>query len=400
MSKNYQAATLSLVAAATLATQAWALEPVGFKTAEGLLITPTLQVSGRWDDNFRALETNEESSFVTSAGLGVNFNAKGRKSEFNLDLSAGQDIFHSSHGDDNLDRGAAATLALGFDSRNRLKLNAGYQHVEETASLIQKLENDISQRTDLGLLYGYGAETARGQLEFGASTTSLSFKNGLVLPGGAILNADREYDSNQFKAILYAALAPKTRALLEVRQTEYSYVTNTGLDSTNLALLAGFKWDASARTQGSLKVGSETKEFEKAGVADTDSAMWEASVTWRPLSYSTFTLSTNSKLDEGSNGASVIESQSSALDWKHQWLKRLSSNVSVAVSSQDYVGAPVSLGGADRADELLNAGVGVTYAMRRWLDMGLGYKFSQNDSNAVTRSYERNMVSLNVTASL
>ena len=400
MSKNYQAATLSLVAAAVLASPAWALEPIGYKTAEGLLITPKLQISERWDDNFRSLETNAESSFVTAIAPSINFNAKGKKSEFNLDFTAVQDIFHSSHGDDNLDRGAAATLALTFDRRNRLKLNAGFQHTEETSSLVQKFENDVSEQVDAGLLYGYGAETARGQIELGASTSRLGYANGLVLPGGAILNADRERDADQLKAILYAALAPKTKLLAEVRQTEFSYVTNTTLDSTNLALLAGLKWDATAQTQGSIKVGTETKEFKKAGVAEADNSMWEVSVTWSPLSYSTFTLNSSSKLDEGNNGARVVESQSTALDWSHQWLKRLSSKVGVSVASQDYIGAPVVPGGADRADELLSANLGVTYNMRRWLDLGLGYNFSENDSNAAARSFERNVVSLTVTASL
>lgn len=400
MSKNYQAATLSLVAAATLATQAWALDPVGYKTAEDLLITPGLQVSERWDDNFRSVEAGEESSFVTTVAPRVNFNAKGRKTEFNLDFGVSHDIFHSSHGDDNTDRNAGASLALTFDRRNRLNLNAGFVHVEDTSSLVQNLQNDIHEQFDAGLTYGYGAETARGQLEFGASTSRLRFRNDMVLLGGAVLNADRERDADQLKGIFYVALAPKTKALFEVRQTEFSYVSNSILDSTNTALLAGVKWEATAQTQGTVKVGSETKEFESAALGETDNAMWEVSVIWSPLSYSTFTLSANSRFDEGNNGASVIEAQSTALDWRHQWLKRLSTNANLAVSSQDYVGAPVNLGGADRADEILTAGFGVTYAMRRWLDIGLGYQFSQNDSNAPTHSYERNLVALTANASL
>lgn len=399
MTKINKATTLAVVAAAVLATPALALEPAGYKTAEDLLITPTLKVAERWDDNIRSVELNPEDSLVSTIAPNVNFNKKGKKAEFNLDLGAVQDIFHSSHGDDNLDYYLGSSLALEFDARRRLRLNAGFNHVEETASLVQNLQNDISETTELGLLYGYGAQTARGQLEFGASQRQLRFKNTLVMPSGNLLNADREYDAAVLKGIFYVAVAPKTKGLLEVRRTSFRYTTNTTLDSINLALLAGVKWDATAKTTGSIKVGTETKEFELAGVGERDASKWEASISWSPLSYSTFTLTSNSQLDEGNNGAAVIETQSSSLNWDHQWLKRLSSSANVSVTNQDYLGA-VTPSGADRADEITAYGVGVTYAARRWLDVGVGYKFTQNDSNAPTRTYERNLFSVSLTASL
>ena len=36
---------------------------------------------------------------------------------------------------------------------------------------------------------------------------------------------------------------------------------------------------------------------------------------------------------------------------------------------------------------------------RRWLDLGVGYKYSENDSDAVGKSYERNIFSISATAS-
>jgi hypothetical protein len=42
----------------------------------------------------------------------------------------------------------------------------------------------------------------------------------------------------------------------------------------------------------------------------------------------------------------------------------------------------------------------MTYEMRRWLDIGIGYKYAENDSDAVNESYERNIYALSFTASL
>lgn len=390
MTKKFQAATLVVVVMAALGGQARALEPQGYRTAEGLVVTPFLRMSERWDDNFRAVETGEESSLVTTVNPNVNLGVKGYKAEFNLNLDLSHDVFHSSRSDDNTDRKATAMLGLAFNARNRLRVDAGISHVEETASLVQKLENDVFETSNAGAIYGFGAESARGQLEVGASQEWLRFKN-----SRALLNEERERDAQALRATFYVALAPRTKALAEVRQTQYEYISNTALDSTNLALLGGLKWEATAKTTGSIKVGTENKEFEATALGDKDNSMWEAAVTWSPLSYSTFTLTTNSRFEEGNNGAFAIESQSTALNWDHSWSQRLKSSVSMGVANQDYLGAPVPTG-ADRADELVNAGAGITYGIRRWLEVGLGYKFSENDSNASGRSFERNMVAANV----
>lgn len=392
MSKKYLAATLVVMGAA--GGQASALEPQGYRTAEGLVITPALTVSERWDDNFRAVETDEESSFITTINPNLSLGVRGRKSEFNLNFDASHDVFHSSHDDNNTDRKATAMLALAFDARNRLRLDAGINHVEETASLVQKFESDVYELANAGVLYGFGAESARAQLELGFSQDWLRFKNELVLPDSSILNEDRERDARTAKATLYLALAPKTKVLVEARHTEYEYVTFTLRDSTNLALLGGVQWDATAKTRGSIKVGTEEKEFDAGG--ETDNTMWEASVSWSPLSYSTFTLSTNSRIDEGLVDAVAIETQSTSLSWDHKWLERLKSSVSVSTTDQDYL----VLAGPARADEIVSAGVGVTYSMRRWLDVGLGYRFMENDSNAAGRSFERNIVGAHVAITL
>ena len=74
-------------------------------------------------------------------------------------------------------------------------------------------------------------------------------------------------------------------------------------------------------------------------------------------------------------------------------MDRLSSTVSYTYSDQDYQDIT-------RTDKIDTFGVGLTYEMRRWLDLGVGYKYSENDSDAVGESYERNIFSISATASL
>lgn len=400
MSKKQHLAALALViVSGGVAGVAMALEPQGYRTAEGLVVTPLLTVRERFDDNLRAVELNPESSFVTTVAPSLELGAKGRKAAFAFTLAAPSYIYHSSHEDDHTDVHLTSMLDLAFDRRNRLGLDAGYHRIEDTASVVQSLQNDRWEASNVGAIYGYGAETARGQVQLGVRLDQVRFRNDLVLPGVGILNADRDRDVSAWFGTLFVGVAPKTKALLEARHTAYDYASNPALNSANQALLAGVSWEATAITRGMVKVGSETKSFERAGVPDQSKAMWEVSVDWSPLTYSTFTLTSNSRLDEGTNGAYVIETQALNLGWKHQWLKRLRSQVSLGSTQQDYVGAPLA-SGAERADDIFSAGAGLTYAMRRWLDIGLSYSFLQGDSNAPGRSYERNIVALNVDVSM
>lgn len=387
MTMKFKARSLAVAVSAALSANAWAVEPQSIKLSEGLLFTPTLEVSERHDDNFRAVEDNEESSWITSVTPTFVLGAEGRKSAYQLSYSAVSDTFHSSHKDNNTDHHVNADAGYEFDSRNRLKLNAGFHKIEDTASEDQNVENDKYTTSNVGGVYSFGAQTARNQIDFGANYQELRYQN------SDHLNADKERDTTALNTILYHAVAPKTRALVEARHTDYDYVSNTRLNSNNVALLAGLTWDATAKTTGTVKFGGEKKRFDDSSIDDESGGMWEVGVKWSPRTYSTFGLNTRRALDEGYNGASSIESQSTTLSWDHEWMDRLSSTVSYTYSDQDYQDIT-------RTDKIDTFGVGLTYEMRRWLDLGVGYKYSEKDSDAVGESYERNIFSISATASL
>lgn len=387
MSIKFTTTVLAAAVSAALCANAWAIDPQSVKLSDGLTFTPTLKVAERYDDNFRAVENGEESSWITGITPTFVLAAEGRKSAYALTYSANTDIFHSSHQDDNTDHHLTADAGFEFDARNRLVLNAGYHKVEETASLDQNLENDRYSTSNVGGLYTFGAQSARTQVDFGADYQELRYQNGNGL------NADKERDTTALKSTVYYRVAPKTRALVEARYTDYDYTTNTALDSNNIALLGGVTWDATAKTSGTVKIGGERKRFDDSRIDDKSGSLWEVGVNWAPRTYSTFNLTTRRALDEGDNGASAIQAQSTSLGWEHEWYDRLTSNVSYSYTDKEYQDV-------NRDDELSTLGLGLTYEMRRWLDVGVGYAYSENDSSADNESFERNIYSISFTASL
>jgi len=379
--------SLLAIAVSSVSSSVLAIEPRGIKLVDGLEFTPTLQVSESYDDNFRAVESNEESSWITTIAPTFMLGAEGRKSAYRLTYSAVSDTFHSSQKDNNTDHHFTADAAMEFDARNRLKLNAGYHDVEETATLDQEIENDMYNTKNVGGVYSFGAQSARAQIDLGANYEELRYTN------SDSINADQEYDATALQGTFYYRIAPKTKLLLEGRHTDYEYVSETDLNSKNLALLAGVTWEATAKTTGTAKLGREKKEFDTSVYDDQSTGMWEVGVTWAPRTYSRLILNTRQGYDEATDNASTIKTQTSSLAWEHDWMERLSSNVSYTLTDEEYQDI-------QREDSLDTFGLGLTYEMRRWLDISIGYTYADNDSDAPDESYTRNIYFITLNASL
>lgn len=391
-------ASLLAIAVSAASGSALAVEAMSIKLAEGLEFTPTLKVSENYDDNFREVENNEESSWVTRISPTLALTAYGQKSEYVLSYTADSDTFHSSQKDNNTDHHLTADAGFRFDARNQLLVNAGYHQVEETTSATPGVQGDKYNTKNVGGVYTFGAETARTQIDVGADYKELRYDNTSRDQNGVRLNSAKERDATALRSTVYYRIGAKTRALAEVRHTDYQYVSAKDLDATNLAFLGGLTWDATAKTTGTVKFGREEKKFDRNVNDDASGGMWEAGITWQPRTYSTFGLRARRALDEGENGAAAIKSTSTTLDWKHYWLERVYTTASYTRSEQDYIDDPQKR--LDKADVF---GLGLNYEMRRWLDVGIGYKYAENDSSATlpnNESFERNIYSISFTGSL
>ena len=381
--------------ASTLGAGAWALEPAPVELTDGLALTPTLKLGAGYDDNFRAAENRKESSAVSTIAPTLAIGADNGKLKFDARYTANHEIYHSSRKDDNTDHLFDTRIELQPDARNRFSAKAGYRKIEETATADQKVENDRFNSTNVGGTYTYGADSATGQLRLGLNHDRLRYDNGLNPAGGGRLNADKERDSNAYVGAFLYRIAPKTKAVLEGRYTQHEYRSNTALDSNNKALLLGAEWEATAFTTGSLRIGRERKDFDLASKGSASTGMWEAAITWSPLTYSSFTLNTRAGFDEGSDGADAIDTRSVTLAWSHDWTERVNSKLSYNRSDQDF-DRPTN----PREDQLDSLSLGISYKLRRWLDVGVGYKYTENDSTQSGKSYQRNVVGLTLDASM
>jgi len=367
----------------------------------GVQFTPVLNLSESYDDNFRAVGAGgDESSWITTINPSFELAAQDRLNVYKLTYAFNSDTFHSSHDDNNIDHHLNADAHMEFNARNRLDLNAGYSQMEDVSDTEAGGGiNDKYHTYKIGAVYGFGAKSATMNFELAAKQQWLRYDNDQRLGSGLRVNEDEERDITTLSATAFYRIAPKTRALFEVRYNDYDYqLSSSTLDSDAMAYLLGVTWDATARTSGIAKLGYSNKEFDDSRRDDVSGSIWEVGVNWQPRTYSTFSLNTRRSTEEGSqNAEDAVDTTRTGINWNHAWTRRISTDLGYTYIEEDYEGI-------SRTDETDEFGMSLTYEVRRWLDLGVGYTYQDVDSKGSdaydSDSYDRNIFMVKMTMGL
>jgi polysaccharide biosynthesis protein VpsM len=368
-----------------------AVSPKKLELGEGLTATPTLGVDVRYDDNIYQTGENQESSWVTSISPGVMFEAIHGRSVYQLGYSFNSDFYDVSGQDGNTDHHLNGAASFGFNRSNRLALNASYDRVENVGNTAVIGVSDQFETTRLEAIYGLGAPSGAMNVDLGVNQELFRSLNS----GSA--NAEREYDKPGATATLYYRLSPKTRALVEYGYDSYEYVQSTSeLDSKQDAYSLGLTWTATAQTVGTVKIGQQQRDFDDDRLDDTDEASWTADITWEPSPRDTVLLFTTKGIEDGNVELTenAVNAARYGVEWSHQLDPRMYTTLSYNYGDEEYLGA------SGREDDVMTYGASISFDLRRWMTLGLGYRYLDRDSNIGARTYDQNVFMLNMDFSL
>ncbi|UVK96601.1 outer membrane beta-barrel protein [Pseudomonas sp. B21-048] len=366
---------------------AWSLDPQSIDIY-GFDFTPTLLFSESYDDNFRELERGRQSSMVTKIAPTFELKAEDRNSATRLIWQPTRYIYHDEPDASNTAQRVRLNSIMEFTDRHRLKLEAEARKYERTTSTAVDGINDKIRTNRVNGLYTYGARSADNQIDLGASYAQLRYDN------SDGINDDKERNTTGLTTTWYHRIGSNTRGLLEYDHTVFDYLqSDSRLNSTSDAILAGAEWDFTARTSGKVRIGYERKNFDDNSVDDLSNPTWQVDVRWKPRTYSTFSFVARQAMAEGDDGADAVKTTSALVGWRHGWTERITTVAEVGLSRYEYEGQ-------ERTDDLRDYNLAVEYAMRRWLDIALGYRYRNDDSDADNQSFERNIFLLSFNVSL
>ncbi len=390
-SKLALALMVSSFSGAVLAVDPAAI-PVG-----GLSLTPTLDVTEKYQDNFFNATTNEVDTFITT--VRPSFDLQGQKGNITAGVtySLESGSHHSTHADDYVDHAFSAYADLDLSTRQNLSLLAEYLKLHDarsdsgSGSSLTTAQADKPSRysvSGLSATFTHGTPESKGQIVVKGGLRDKEYDNFRAI------TAAKDRETKSLSGTFYYRISPKTRLLAETRFQDVNYdLAAVTLDSTETKYLVGAEWDATAKTTGSVRLGVTQKDFDNAARNDFTGGSWEVGLTWSPRTYSVFDLTTSRTAEESSGAADYIDTVNTTLGWTHDWSERFSTRVSQSYTNEDYVGVTTE-------EDTSITSFGITYEMRRWLTLGVDLSHKGFDSNQANADYDSNEILFTVQSSL
>jgi hypothetical protein len=366
---------------------AYSLDPQAINIY-GFEFTPTFALSESYDDNFREVEHDVESTMVTRLAPAFELKAEDRNSATRIIWEPTRYIYHQATDASNTAQRLRADSIMEFTDRHRLKLEAEARKYERTTSTAVEGINDKIESKRVGAVYTYGARSAANQIDFGVGYAQLRYDN------ADGINDDKERNTSNLTTTWYHRIGSKTRGLLEYDHTRFDYLqSDSPRSSRSDAVLAGAEWDLTAKTTGKVRVGYERKNFDQSGSNDLSNPTWQVDLAWKPRTYSTFSFLARQAMAEGDDGSDAVKATFTQVGWRHGWTERITTVAEAGMGHYVYEGQ-------DRSDDLQDYKLGVIYQMRRWLDIEVAYRRRDNNSDAENESFTRNVFQITFDVSL
>ncbi len=377
-----------------------ALEPANLQWGP-VYLTPTLDLETFYTDNLWLTDSNEKDTWATVITPRVQAWMQNGPSDYSLGFQARDSSYHSSGDDDYTDYTTNLDIHQEFNVRNALNLFGEYYdgHEERGTGFIEGELSLITdrpveyERTTFGGDYTYGSTAGRGRINLAARSAEFQYQN--------FREFTRFYDRTEdtLDGTFFWKVAPRTDALMEVRAIDNDYDQRDPADpagtlsNDEMNYLLGVAWEATARTSGHIKLGMYDREYDSSARNDEDGFLWEVGVEWTPRTYARVELNTR-RFYQATNGlGDGINTREATLGWNHAWNERSRTRLSWDFARDDYEGS-------DRNDDTYGIEARYDYAFRRWVDLGVGYRYEDRDSGLDFYDYDENLFFLEARLSL
>ena len=352
-------------------------------------VSPYIGLALGRDENVLNSRDNRRKSNLYIVSPGFTIDARSSNAVFQLAYDGEFGRYSSSKDDNYSDHAVRAQYDLAFDRRNFLRLEADYLRDHDARGLTDRpvsSKPDEFRVTMPSVTYAFGAPGAAGRVEAYYSDLRKRYQNNRAF------TALGDRNTSEFGGALYVRVAPRTYAVVEARETRIEYVQPSIFNADERRYLGGISWDFAATATGVVKVGRYQRHF-KSDLPDYSSVAWEASVIWRPRTYSTLTAYTQRFSTEPSGLGNFIVSDATGVNWTHAWTSYVQSGVDVRYQKDDYQGF-------SRKDDTMSLGLKVGYKFRRWLTLGAEYTHTKRESTFNPAEYDKNLYFLTATATM
>ncbi len=382
---------LWMVSLLAYSAQAAATDPSSFSM--GMFeVTPELTVDSRYNDNIFSSFEDEDDDFIIEVIPKISAVAEKGANSWSIDLSLTDATYEDSDPDEYTDWTVDTDVHLEANSRNAFDLFAGYHFLHENrgtgfsqGELVFLIDRpDTYEEVVYGGAYTFGGEDSKGRIKLGADVYEKEYDR-FDNP-----NLTRDRDNTNLTGAFYWGLSDKTDFVFEGRYTDIDYDeapldTNPGLDSEEVAFLAGVEWEATGKTTGKVLVGVVDKDFDDNARDDWEwEFTWDAEVLYQANDFHLFTFGAANVVSEAVGTSDFINTDEYTASWNWDVNDITRVNAFFRYATDEYEGDV-------RDDDLILFEVGIERDIRRWFTVSASYTYDERDSNIFTLDYERNV---------
>jgi polysaccharide biosynthesis protein VpsM len=357
-----------------------------------ITVVPSIRIEARHDDNIFFASSNPIADRILVLTPALQLETLRGTNTFSLRMSSTIGRYQKSTADNYANTNVNGVADFDLGTRLRTRLEADYvDGVDPRGSNNNPISAtpDHYRQTHGRGIFSYGAQGARGRLDFEIGQLRRDYLNNREITKAS----DRVTDD--YGATFNWRVGPKTTLLVQGKQSNIDYKDPAStLGSVERALLVGGTWEASAKTQGTFRIGPVQKKFDDGARESYTSIGWLGAVRWSPRTYSHIDLNLTRAPSETTGGVgNFIDRTLTGAHWSHEWNSRFLTEALASYENDAYQGAP-------RTDTIQNYGIRATYKMRRWLSFGGDYAYWVRHSDDSYYDYRRNVFMLFLYATL
>jgi len=219
------------------------------------------------------------------------------------------------------------------------------------------------------------------------------------------LNRFRDRDDQGFSLFAFHKFWEKTSAFLEYEFVNIDYDRNFLVDSKEHRYFVGALWDATAKIAVQGKLGYGVKSFEGGATAfdDNRDLIGEARLDYRFTPKTSLGLTATRAVNETDIlGLSDVLTHRVGIDYSQRITSKIRLIADLNYLRNSYRGGNVTSGFlvGKRVDDYLGGGLTLGFSLRDWLNLSVGYNYTERDSNFTIYDYQTNTFFVTLTAAL
>ncbi|HTN44625.1 MAG TPA: outer membrane beta-barrel protein [Nitrospiria bacterium] len=292
---------------------------------------------------------------------------------------------------DNLAKG---NLALNFAGGVSLRIKEEWTNGHDAPGFAQSLQLDL-----------YHENTAGGGIDWQVGPklrVAVDYTNLMLNYADDARNGFRDRTDNTVGGTVFYKILPKTSALLEYEYTDVNFVegdvATKSVDNATQRGYLGLTWDVTAKSKGTVKAGYARKDYQESGVDN-----FQGGIVSIGLSHE-MTQRTSLKFDAVRDvqesyvaGQPYYLTSGGRLELIHAVHPKVTFKMNAGFSRDQYPDdMTVGTETRKRIDNSWDLGGRFEYRIQPWLNLGLGYDYSQRRSTFSDFGYVDNLYTFSV----